>query len=182
MTRSPTRTRLAGLVCGVLCTAAVVPSVAQAVFPGENGRIAFTREHHGNWDIYTMDPGGGKEVRLTFDQAWDTDPAWSPDGTRIAFASARDDPAGDIYVMNANGTDVQAVTDHDGADTSPAWSPDGKTLVFETARQTEWDLYTVNANGTGEAPLPNGGVSGRSPVWSPTGAKIAYECEGIYAA
>ena len=129
-----------------------------------------------------MDPGGGREKRLTFDLGFDTDPAWSPDGTKIAFASARDDPAGDIYVMNTDGSDVQAVTTYDGADTSPAWSPDGKKLVFQTARETEWDLYTINVNGTGEEPIPNGGVSGRSPVWSPAGGKIAYECEGTYAA
>ena len=182
MTRLSKRARLVGLACGVLCFVTAMPAAAEAAFPGQNGRIAFTREHHDNWDIYTMDPGGGGEKRLTFDLGFDTDPAWSPDGTKIAFASARDDIDGDIYVMNADGSDVQQVTMNDGPDTSPAWSPDGKKLVFQTARETEWDLYTINADGTGEAPIPNGGVSGRSPAWSPAGGKIAYECEGTYAA
>ena len=89
--------RRIGLACVIACVLAA-PSAAQAAFPGQNGRIAFTREHHDNWDIYTMDPGGGKEKRLTFELGFDTAPAWSPDGRKIAFTSSRDDESGDIYV------------------------------------------------------------------------------------
>ena len=59
---------------------------------------------------------------VTVNDGWDRDPAWSPDGTRIAFTSERD---GDfkIYTMRDDGTDVRQLTVNDARDEMPAWSP-----------------------------------------------------------
>ena len=62
-----------------------------------------------------MDPNGSNVVRLTYDSAQDAQPAWSPDGTKIAFVSDRDGNA-DIYVMNADGSGPVNITNHAGAD------------------------------------------------------------------
>ena len=69
---------------------------------------------------------GSNVQRLTDEPGWDSDPAWSPDGTRIAFKSDRDDPDQedcDIYIMDADGGNVRRLTDAPGVDWSPAWSP-----------------------------------------------------------
>ena len=76
----------------------------------------------GNWDIYLMDTGGGNVQRLTDTPGKDWEPAWSPDGARIVFASHRDGNW-EIYTMNADGTQQQRVTEDEAEDTSPAWRP-----------------------------------------------------------
>jgi Tol biopolymer transport system component len=69
-----------------------------------------------------MDANGGNVRRLTDHLEYDLSPAWSPDGTRIAFASNRDGDS-DIYVMDADGGNVQQLTDDPAWDGNTAWSP-----------------------------------------------------------
>jgi len=61
------------------------------------------------------DADGGNPVRLTDDPAWDGEPAWSLDGTRITFSSKRSG-AGDLYTMNTDGSDVRRLTDDPARD------------------------------------------------------------------
>ena len=76
-------------------------------------------------EIYVMYSNGTGLTRLTNDAAEDRNPAWSPDGTKIAFDSDRHAPGGfhSIYVMDANGANVERLIETDS--TQPAWSPDG---------------------------------------------------------
>jgi Tol biopolymer transport system component len=69
-----------------------------------------------------MNADGSGQTNLTNNSAWDASPNWSPDGTRIAFESDRDDNW-EIYVMNADGSDQTNLTNNSAYDTSPAWSP-----------------------------------------------------------
>ena len=68
-------------------------------------------------------------VRLTDNGHGDVQPAWSPDGQKIAFVSDRTGDA-EIFVMNADGTDVVQLTNNPAADVEPSWSPDGKSIAF----------------------------------------------------
>src|SRR5690606_38966544 len=82
-----------------------------------------------------VDAGGGEPKQIT-DGDWDdTQPAWSPDGTRIAFISARHeerdfDTHSDVFVVDAGGGDARKLTRTNGGCSAPSWSPDGTKVAF----------------------------------------------------
>ena len=91
--------------------------------PGPTGKIAFTSNRAGSYDVYVMDPDGGNVTPLTDDPAGDLAPDWSPDGSRIAFTSSRDGNS-EIYVMDADGSDeTRAHSDPDGERSRPGMVP-----------------------------------------------------------
>jgi len=103
---------------------------ASAATAGRDGRIAFARFYPDSRtsSIFTIRPDGTGLLRLTRGH-WDENPAWSPDGTRIAFS--RD---GDIWIMGARGRHIHRVTTSPTVEGDPAWSPDGSTLAFTSNR------------------------------------------------
>ena len=137
----------------------VDPSIQQAS-KAPSGRIAFHSERSSNYEIYTMNADGSGVVQLTDNDSSDCCPVWSPDGSRIAFRSDRDNSnhVSDIYVMNADGTGVEQITD--GSDNYHlAWSPDGTRITFTAYSE----IYVMNADGTDIVRLTsNNTVSGRS--------------------
>jgi Tol biopolymer transport system component len=171
--------------------AAVVMAVstAQAAFPGKNGKIAvgvyrIVAHAPGDPDIYTVNPDGSGATALTNDPELDASwgPAWSPDGTKIAFThrTFNQPPAEcglscvDVYVMNADGTGVTKLT-RDGNSWNPSWSPDGNKIAFARYRNGDGDIYTMNADGTGATQVTTGTASDGNPAWSPTGNEIAFD-------
>lgn len=107
----------------------------------------------------------------------DWSPAWSPDGTRIAFASMRafswvaaPGANNDIYLMNPDGTGVQRLTDSPIDEWWPAWAPDGRRLAFGRGSK----IYVMNADGTDVLPLTSGPGNDLHPSWSPDGTRIAF--------
>jgi molecular chaperone DnaK len=101
---------------------------ADPAWSPDGTRIAFASQRNPDqpqtpkdWDIYVVSAKGGTPQRLTTDPSDDQDPSWSPEGTKIAFGSKRDDPSSEIYVMNADGSNQTRVTTHPGFDGHPAW-------------------------------------------------------------
>ncbi len=139
--------------------------------------IAFVSSRDGDYAIFTMAADGGGEHRLTQaggeadadDLFFQIEPAWSPDGTKIAFASGRSGSS-DVYVMNADGTGTRRLTSTGQNDTHPTWSSSGQRIAF--AR--DGDIYTVAADRSDPRRISDVLVEESDPAWSPDGAWIAY--------
>lgn len=112
-------------------------------------------------------------------------PAFSPDGTRVVFASKRDDPWNtDIYVINADGTGLARLTYDPAFDYAPRFSPDGSEIVFSSNRDYSptapgTDLYLMNQDGTNIRRLTTSGLA-EFPGFSADGEKITFD--GSYGA
>lgn len=147
--------------------------------PVLNGKIAFVSFRDAgtsnNTEIYLMDADGSNQTNITNHWKSDIQPAWSPDGTRIAFASQRDIINEDIYVMDADGSNPTRLTTHPQNDKCPAWSPDGSKIAFTSWRDGNFQIYVMNADGSGQTRLTNNSAATDSqPAWSPDGARIAF--------
>lgn len=150
----------------------------------EEGRIAFSTQRPDDVQpvVTTMDADGANVRRLVPG----SEPAWSPDGTRIAFTRTSEDGSTGIWVVNADGTGERRLTvNPQGADEEPTWSPDGSTIVFSRSRFVSTspdpvasedlrDLYAVPANGGEPRLLLGGPTDDFSPAWSPDGSAIAF--------
>ena len=139
-------------------------------------RLAFVVDSSSNAEIYTVRSNGAGMLRLTSNDAEDTDPAWSPDGSRIAFTSARDGRRA-IYVMNEDGSNVKRLTPLTWDSVRPTWSPDGSRIAYASDRGGNTDVYVMNADGTGEQRLTTHLARDSDPAWSPDGTRIAFASE-----
>ena len=115
-------------------------------------------------------------TRLTRNSARDWRPAWSPDGTQIAFDSDRDGND-EIYVMAADGSQPTRLTRNSARDWRPAWSPDGTQIAFDSDRDRNDEIYVMAADGSQPTRLTRNDADDRSPAWSPDGTQIAFDSD-----
>ena len=131
------------------------------------------------WIVFSGEPGGTALPQLfrvqTTGEGLDqittgakpaTQPAFSPDGTRIAFARL----GSGIFLANLDGSGLRRLTSG-GRDTYPVWSPDGKRVAFVRPYRRQWRVYVMSGSGAGQRRLPQAPPTGR-PTWTPNGKSI----------
>lgn len=120
--------------------------------------------------------GTNASARTAFEVVGNDAPAWSPDGTQIAFTSFRNGK-GDIYVMRPNGQEQVRLTKSDAHDDLAAWSPDSKRIAFASDRSGQLEIWVMNRDGTDERQLTFDGARDYGPTWSPDGKRIAFRSD-----
>lgn len=157
-----------------------VPIPVRAAFPGGAGNVVFSSLRTGEADLFSVGAQGGGDQNLTSSPGVaDLDPAFSADGSKIAFA--RTDANGDssIYVMNTDGGGLIRLTDEPAFDRQPAWSADGARIAFVRSKpnQGTTNIYSVRStDGGGRRRLTDSGAGAwnGSPTWHPTQDRIAF--------
>lgn len=142
----------------------------------EPKQLAFVRGEGAAAEIYVMRSNRTDETRNTFNSVPDIDPAWSPDGRKIVFASLRDENY-EIYVMDSNGGNQTRLTTLAAPDYRPAWSPDGRRIAFVSERDGNAEIYVMDADGTNPRRLTSEAGADSDPAWSPDGSRIAFRSE-----
>jgi len=137
--------------------------------------------------IWIIDADGSNANALTTGSSRNMRPAWSPDGSTIAFMSDRhaefnlslmgtEEGDLEIYLMDRDGSNIRRLTEFAGTALSPAWSPDGQRIAFHGRGDGNSNIYVMNAAGSNQRRLTNEPrVDGR-PTWSPDGREIAFNC------
>ncbi len=125
-----------------------------------------------------MNADGTEPTNITRNSYFDAYPAWSPDGTKIAFTSYRYLNY-DIYTMNSDGTEQTRLTSSTGLDAHPAWSPDGSKIAFQSNRDYNSEIYAMNQDGTGQTRLTSNGAYDAYPSWQPVTATVTNAAPNI---
>lgn len=174
---------------GVLaCLAAATAIVAVACGEDEVytadpiGTIAFTSDRDGNSEIYLMDADGSGQRNVTANEAPDSEPSWSPDGSLLAFTSYRSGPA-NLFLMNTDDSDVEQLTDSPAVEGGARWSRDGSRIAFYSYRdQSAGLMWVMDAEGSDPEPVlreqlpsPQTRCSGGFPgSWFPDGQRLLF--------
>ncbi len=154
----------------------------------------YSWDYDPTYDIQELDLATGKYKNLTHTLGYDAEGAYSPDGTKIVFASNRaahgrkltdkeqkqleQDPSYfmDVYVMNADGSNVKQLTNVAGYDGGTFWSPDGKRIIWRRFSEdgARAEVYTMNADGTDQRKITSLGAMSWAPIFHPSGDYIVF--------
>jgi TolB protein len=161
------------------------------------GRLAFTNNWTGSENIYLIDTNGAATQRITVDAADDHHPTWSPDGTRIAYATDRLSSGGParpggiegsttyhVYVMNSDSSGLYQLThEPEGSgDGMPDWSPDGSRIAFVSSATGTYQIYTIRLDGSDRKRVTYNNNFDHDPAWSPDSSRIVYASYGASGA
>ncbi len=135
--------------------------------------------------LWSLPVSGGAARRLTDEYNDARQPAWSPDGRRIAYQGYRDG-TWRIWTMAADGSDQKAVTSGSFDDREPHWSPDGSKIAFSSDRSGNYDVWVLDVASGATTQVTRDPGNDMLPTWSPDGREIAFvsarsSAPGVYA-
>jgi len=157
----------------------------------KTNEIAFIATKNGQGDLYAYNLDTGKLRKITDDIFSDVEPRWSPDGTKIVFASDRgsyldgkvpphftprniDIKNYDIYEINADGSGIRRLVKNDFLDRTPIYSPDGKYIAFVSDRSGVNNIYLKNLESGEEYPITNVLTGAFQPTWGGNGNRMVF--------
>lgn len=139
----------------------------------KNSRLVYVRNKV-NKNLWRVKPGEGGARELIGSTRTSFQPDYSPDGTRIAFASDRTGSY-EIWVADSEGHQPMQITSFGGPQTgSPRWSRDGRWIAFDSRPDGHADVYVVNSGGGEPRRLTSEGSEDRTPFWSADGRWIYF--------
>ena len=126
--------------------------------------------------LWTLPAAGGPAQRVTGDLLEARQPAWSPDGKRVAFQGYE---AGvwHVYVMNGDGSGLRAITSGPFDDREPSWSRDGNRIAFSSDRSGNYDVWDVDVTSGAVRQLTRNAANDFAPAYSPVDSTIAFVSE-----
>jgi Tol biopolymer transport system component len=168
------------LACALIVAGAPHASAGSTLWASTNGLLAFRSNRGGEAGLFTMQATGAGAASLGSSEGFSQlQPAWSPDGARLAFVRAKV-PTGrpDLYVMSAGGRGRIRITSTPVPERDPTWSPDGTRIAYAAriGPTGPFRIFVARADGTGRTQLTTQAEGGadRAPAWSPDGTRIAF--------
>jgi TolB protein len=143
-------------------------------FSPDGKKLAFcSQADEGNTEIFVADSDGKNARRLTFNNAIDTAPSWSPTSREIAFTSDRGGTP-QIYIMDAEGSNVRRISFGGNHQDGPAWSPTGDRVAYVSRVDQIFDIYVLNLRTNQIMKLTESNARNESPSWSADGRHIVF--------
>lgn len=172
-TPDPQATPLPTEPAGTPAPETATPGPPNLPVPEELPLLAFTSARGNGLNIYVMTPNGAEQQELIAEAGDDWSPAWSHDGTRIAWIS-KVNGVDQIFVAGMDGSNVLRLTDGEVNDRFPTWSPDDSQIIFSRGEGIDTELFMVASDGGEPVQMTDNPAYDGSPAWSPDGERIAF--------
>jgi TolB protein len=141
-------------------------NVSPAWNPKTGQSVAYVSDRAGVPKLYLMSADGTNSIELDVpDKGYLIDPAWSPNGTLLAFSWRRPSGNYDLYIMDVASRQIVEITRDSARNERPSWAPDGRHIVFESTRSGARQIWSMLADGSQARQLTTQGHN-ESPNWS----------------